>query len=204
MTNPDILREIWICQEPPTVENPEDVMNFVVGKSRSFHRMIQIRNAVECIAAAIVFVLFVWLAASTADTFTRSGSVMIAISAAWIAFYLMRYGVAEGVDTSQDLKGYTRALVESYNHQIRLLKSAKYWYLLPAYIGLLTLSAGPLLHHAQRGGVSWADTAYPAIFTVFFIVIWYLNEVVVVGKLRRMRDHVLSMAERNQFVEEEL
>lgn len=204
MTGVDELREIWMCQIPPSPRNTEGTMTFVHERVRRFDRMIRMRNTVECIAAGIVFIFFVWLATRTHDIFIQTGAIVIAASAAWIVFYLIRHGGgADDVDPSQALMAYTRTLVGSYDRQIRLLKSAKYWYLLPMYIGLMTLSVGPLVEHSRAmGGMNWHGILYPAIVTVVFAAVWWLNEVVVVEKLQRMRKDALAMAQQNELLEE--
>jgi hypothetical protein len=64
------------------------------------------------------------------------------------------------------------ALLERYDRQIRLLKSVKYWYRLPPYVGLLIGSAGVLLNHWRLGMIGWRDFLGPAAYTAFFAFVW--------------------------------
>jgi hypothetical protein len=92
----------------------------------------------------------------------------------------------------QTLEGYQRAMVSKYDHQIRLLRNVKFWYLAPMYVGLLTGSVGLLKERVEKGAPIWLAVVFPLVYTVLFAFVWWLNEVYSVGKLRRMRERVLS------------
>lgn len=204
MTENDELRDLWNCDPSVAGKRGEDIMEAVQLRTQRLERSIRNRNWRECIAAGFVFAFFLWGAVATQDAFVRAGSSIIAASAIWIAFYLLRPArPATQVAADQSLTSYTQSLVASYDHQIRLLKSVKYWYLLPPYIGLLTLTAGQMLAHAKAGNLSWVDAVYPAIYTAFFGFVWWLNEVYAVRGLRRARSKVLAMIEQNEETWEE-
>src|SRR5215813_1167572 len=134
MNGPDELRELWCSQTSSKTTRGENILVFVKRKTNHFDRIIVVRNWMECIAAGVVMAIFGSFAFRADNTLVRAGAVMIAASAAWIIFYLFRYGRGPSkVDPSLDLTGYTKALLNRYDRQIRLLKSAKYWYLLPPY-----------------------------------------------------------------------
>ncbi len=175
-------------------------MTMIQQRTQRFDRTIWIRNLVECIAGGVVFALFVWVVVRNPDTITKTGALIVAASAVWIVFYLVRYGKsAPRVDPAQNLTSYAHALAERYDHQIRLLRSAKYWYLLPMYAGLLTISAGVLSQHAKAGGLNWRDVLDPAFYTAVFAAIWWLNEYVMVRRLLQFRANVLAMTEQEQI-----
>jgi len=194
MNGGDELRDLWSSQPPFGNTKGEEIMALVQRKTKRFERMIMIRNWTECLAAAVVTVAFSVLAILTGDALTRTGAVIVAASAAWIIYYISRHGKANlSVDPSQSLTGYTQALLKQYDHQIKLLRSAKYWYLLPMYIGLLVISAGGLLARTRTVGLSWHDLGGPGFYTAIFAAIWWLNEVNTVKRLRKQRDRLLSM-----------
>jgi hypothetical protein len=204
MTENDELRALWNCSPPATGKRGEDIMQAVQQRTQRLDRAIRNRNWRECIAAGLVFAFFLWGALRTADAFVRAGSLIIMASAIWIAFYFIRFGKARAaVAPDQSLTSYAQSLAANYDHQIRLLKSVKYWYLLPPYLGLLTLTAGQLLARAKAGGLNWGDAVYPAIYTVFFAAVWWLNEVYTVGKLRESRAKILAMTKQNDLTQEE-
>ena len=175
-------------------------MSIVQHRMRRFDRMIAGRNLLECIAAAVVMVFFGWAALHAPNPITRTGFLVIVASAAWIIFYMLRYGRPSiSVDPSQSLTGYTRALVKSYDHQIRLLKSVKYWYLLPMYVGLLITSAGLFLQREKAGNLVWWDLGGPLVYTAVFAAVWWLNEVYSVGRLMDQRAKLLSITGHDEL-----
>ena len=174
------------------------MLEIVEKKMQKFDRTIAIRNRVECIAAAAVVIFFTWTAFHTPNIVMKTGSLVVAGGAAWIIFYMLRYGKAKvTVDPSENLANYAQALVGRYDHQIRLLKSVKYWYLLPMYIGLLIMSLGIAMQTAPAGIPVWVRSIGPAICTIVFGIIWWLNEVPAVRRLRTERAQLLSIT--NQY-----
>jgi hypothetical protein len=112
----------------------------------------------------------------------RSAFLWLAASGLWIAFFLRRRREAEPTP-EQTLLGYRDALLAKFDHQIKLLRTAKYWYILPAWIGLmLTVVAKRSVHPSP------VDFAMAAFYTIFAVVVWYLNEVIGVRRLRAERD----------------
>jgi hypothetical protein len=199
MNEQDDLRDLWTSQPPSVKTKGEDIMALVQKKIRHFDRAIAVRNVLESTAGGAVAVFFGWQGLRAHDAFMRTGSLVVAAGAAWIIYYIFRYGKKSvSADPSQSVPSYTRALVERYDHQIRLLKSVKYWYLLPMYIGLLIISAGLLFERANAGTLGWRDFGGPAVYTVVFAAIWWLNEVSTVARLRRERSKLLSMTAESE------
>ena len=195
MNGEDELRELWCAQPLREQTKAEDLLALVQRRTHSFDRMIAVRNLAESVAGGFVFLFFGWLGWRTQETLMRTGYFVVAAGAAWIIYYLVRYGNTRvSADPSQSLTDYTRALVERYDHQIRLLKMVKYWYLLPIYTGLLITSVALFLEHGWRIP-AWRDFAMPALYTAFFAAVWWLNEVYSVGRLRKQRARLLSMIE---------
>lgn len=176
------------------------MLRVVQTRTNRFDRKMAVRNSIECIAAGVVVAIF-GLSGLRAgeDALARIGSFVIAASMAWIIFYLLRYGRGpRDVDPSLDLRGYAQALVNRYDHQIKLLKSVKYWYLLPPYLGLLLWTLGILRDKARNGEFGWSDSIPPMIYTAVFAAVWWLNEVYSVGRLRRERGRLLAMTANSE------
>jgi hypothetical protein len=194
MNGRDELRELWCSQRYAGAARGEELVKLVEKRMRHFDRAILVRNLLECAAAVVVAALITQLAVR-AHGLQRAGFIVIAASAVWIVYYLLRYGRGPAnADPDQDLNAFKRALLERYDRQIRLLKSVKYWYLLPPYIGLLIESAGQLLNDARVGQLPWHDFLLPLFYTAFFAFVWWLNEVHAVARLRTERSRVLSLA----------
>jgi hypothetical protein len=194
MSGRDELRELWCSQPSLKTTGGEDMLVLVQRKTSRFDRMIALRNRMECIAAGTVVAMFGFFAFRAHNTLVRTGCLVIAASAAWIIFYILRYGKGpSSVDPSLDLLGYTRALTNRYDYQIKLLKSVKYWYLLPPYLGLLLGTAGVFQEWAKAGILRWTDFISPAIYTAVYAAVWWLNEVYSVGRLRKERAKLVSI-----------
>ena len=203
MNSKDELRELWCAQSARGDTRGEDLLALVQKRIQHFDRLIAVRNLVESVAGGLVFLIFGWLGWRTQDTLMRAGFLVIAAGGAWIIYYLIRYGnTLASADPSQSVADYTRALVERYDHQISLLRTAKYWYLLPLYAGLLVTSVALFL---EQGGRTPAlgDFEMPGLYTAAFAAVWWLNEVYSVNRLRKQRARLLSMVEDSELTRSE-
>jgi hypothetical protein len=200
MNGEDELRKLW-CGQPLRAEaTGEELLALVQKRMWHFDRMIAVRNTVESIAAGLVAASFGWLGLRAHDPLMKVGFFIVAAGAAWIIYYLVRYGnISVSADPSQSLADYRHALAERYDHQIRLLKTAKYWYLLPIYVGLLITSVALFLQQGWRTA-GWWDFEMPALYTIAFAAVWWLNEVYSVGRLRRERARLLSLTEESELI----
>jgi len=193
MSEKDELERLWSSQTagPPT--KGEDMLNIAIRKADQFDRMIRRRNVVECIAAAFVAVFFAIMAVRAPNALARAGNAVVAASGLWIIYYFARHGrEARDPAPDQTLAGFQRALLGKYEHQIRLLKSVKYWYLLPPYAGLLLMSAGLILQNRHVARLGWADFILPVTYTAVYAGVWWFNEVAGVGWLMRQRARLLE------------
>jgi len=195
MNGQDEFRELWCSQPTLKTVGGKDMLEFVQKRTSHFDRIMALRNWMECIAAGVVVVIFGFSAHRAGDALVRAGCLVVAASAAWIIFFMLRYGRGpRRVDLSLDLSGYTKALADRYDYQIKFLKSVKYWYLLPPYLGLVLGTLGTL--RERTGPLSWSDLIWPAIYTAFFAAVWWLNEVYSVGRLQEERAKLLSMSSK--------
>lgn len=183
MTEQDELRALWQSQAPDKKYERAEIMNMIQTRAQRFDRRVRNRNLRECIASGVVAPVFFWFAWHAANRTEAAGELLVAASSLWVIFYLLRYGRSQrGPDASQNLTTYGRALVERFDQQIRLLSSVKYWYLLPFYVGLMVMSAGGRHLNAR----------IVLLYTAVFLVLWYLNEVVSVRKLRQCRARTVA------------
>jgi hypothetical protein len=91
----------------------------------------------------------------------------------------------------QSIAAYYRALSESYEVQLKLLKTVKFWYLLPLWIGLLALALA-----RYRIDRDLPATLFSlGIPTVFCGLVWWLNEVPGVRYLRRRQAELAGLIE---------
>jgi hypothetical protein len=193
MNRPDELEQLWKTQPADTAIRGEEMREIIAGKMRAFDRRIEWRNKRETLAALAVAAFFAYAGWMQHNAIERAGCAIIVAGAVYIIYYIRRYGrEAPDPNPDQTLEGYQRAMVSKYDHQIRLLKNVKYWYLAPLYIGLLTFSAGMLWELSEKGALTWVAVTGPIIYTVVFAAIWWLNEVSGVGKLKKARAALMA------------
>ncbi|HLY19319.1 MAG TPA: hypothetical protein VKR61_18965 [Bryobacteraceae bacterium] len=157
-----------------------------------FDRTVKVRNWTECGAAVLLAALFTLGAVKSPNDLMRAGNLIVAASGLWIIFYILRFGRSNQVPMpDQTLAGFRQALLRKYEQQIKVLKNVKYWYLLPPYMGLLVLTGGIMqARSAARPG--WPELLSIVLVTVVFAVIWWINEGVALGRLRRERARLLE------------
>jgi len=194
MNTQDELRELWSSQPSAPQTNGEDLMRMVESKMKKFDRKVRNRNLREIIASVVAMAVLGWVTLGSHDVWKITGAVIVEIALVVIIYTLLRYGTAgREIDPSASLSEYGQALMERFDRQIRLLKAAKYWYLLPMYVGLVVMTAGPVLAGERTGTVSAKLMIALAGFTAFFAFVWWLNEVYAVGKLRKGREKLEAM-----------
>ncbi len=190
MNQPDDLEQLWKTQPVEAAMKGEEMRKIILKKTEKFDRMIRWRNIREYAAALFVVPVFLYYTRIMPNNLARLGCIIVVAGALWIVYYLWRHGTGPSDPLpDQSLESYQHALIAKYDHQIRLLRTVKCWYLLPIYVGLLTLSVGQMQQHAAMGAITWIDGVGPVFYTLVFGGIWWLNEVYAVRKLeqRRMR-----------------
>lgn len=105
----------------------------------------------------------------------------------WVVFYLKRYsGLSRTPAPDQSLASYRAELLDRYDRQIRLLKTAKYWYVLPFWLGMMLLEFSRSTHDISFfAGVTF--------MTGILAVVWWLNEGPGVRHLRRKREELAAL-----------
>jgi hypothetical protein len=172
----------------------EEMLTMVIERTRKFDRMILLRNMREVVAAAIVTGIFAWFAWKAPSGLERIGDAITAASGVWIAFYVLRFGAGpKALDPGVNLNAYSALLRENYDRQVRLVRSAKFWYLLPMYAGLAVVSLGLWLRLHGAGQSGRPAVMSMVIITVGFGFVWILNEVYAVRCLEKVKRELKGM-----------
>jgi hypothetical protein len=188
MMTQDELLELWNSQPSVATTTGEELMRKVEERTKKFDRRVRARNVREIIASVIGGVVLGWAMWGTHDPWKITGGAIMEIGLVVIIYVLLRYGQSGAEpDPSGTLNDYTRALMEKYDRQIRLLKTAKYWYLLPMYVGIVIMSVGMVLNSVHAATLGPKVFIWPVVLTAFFGFTWWLNEVYAVGRLERCR-----------------
>jgi hypothetical protein len=191
----DLLNDLWRSQAASSSTSSqqkekegEEMLTMVIERTRKFDRTILLRNVREVVAAFIVTGIFAWFAWRAPSGLEKIGDVIVAASGIWIAFYVTRFGAGpKTLDPGLNLNAYSQLLRQNYDRQVRLVRSAKYWYLLPMYVGLAVLSVGvwQRLHGAGQSGRPAVVSM--VIITAGFGFVWVLNEVWAVRHLEKLK-----------------
>jgi len=193
MNKPDELEQLWQTQPVAAELKGEEMRRIVLQKIEKFDRTIRWRNIREVAASAIAALVFGYLTWKQPNGVARLGSVLIVGAMVWIIYYFWRHGSGPAEpEPDQSAAEFQSALIAKVDHQIRLLRNVKFWYLLPMYVGLLVFSAGGVEEHLRAGGLTWRDLLGPVIYTAFFAFVWWLNEAYAVGKLEGWRKRLES------------
>jgi len=188
MNRPDELELLWQTQPVETDVQGDQMRQIILRKTEKLNRTVRWRNIREVLASAAAGMVFAYLTWKQANGIARLGSALITGTMAWIIYYFWRYGSGPAdPNPDQSAAAFQSALVSKIDHQIRLLRNVKFWYLLPMYVGLLVFSAGGIRDHAVTGTLSWRDAIGPLLYTLFFAFVWWLNEVYAVKKLERWK-----------------
>jgi hypothetical protein len=196
----DRLNDLW-RSEASSSSSPEqkeregeEMLTMVIERTRKFDRTILLRNVRELVAAVIVTGIFAWFAWKAPSGLERIGDAITAASGVWITFYVLRFGAGpKALDPGVNLNAYNALLRENYDRQVRLARSAKYWYLLPMYAGLAVLSLGSWLRLHGAGKSPWAPVVSMVIVTAACGLAWVLNEVYAVRCLEKLKRELKGM-----------
>ena len=188
MNKPDVLEQLWQTQPVETDMKGDQMRQIILRKTEKFERTIWWRNTREVVASAVAGIVFAYLTWKQANGIARLGSAIITGTMVWIIYYFWRYGSGPADPRpDQSAAAFQSALISKIDHQIRLLRNVKLWYLLPMYVGLIIFSAGGVRDHTVTGTLSWRDAIGPVFYTLFFAFVWWLNEVYAVRKLECWR-----------------
>ena len=190
----DELSELWHSETPSLIEKEDEKMlTMVIEKTRNFDRRIVARNMREYMAAFIGLPFAIWGAWAAPSPLVRAGFVILTASALWVVYYIRRFAGPKRLDPGASLNAYSQLLRASYEQQIRLLRTVKYWYLLPLYVGILVISLGRGLQAHAEGKSPRDAVVYMAAVTCLYVLIWILNEVYGVRRLERLKRELSSI-----------
>jgi hypothetical protein len=170
------------------------MLGLVIEKTRAFDRMIAVRNARECLEGVLVAAFFAWAAWNAPSLLERLGMAIVSLTGAWYAYYFPRSGRGpRRLDPGANLTAYRELLREGYEQQIRLVRSVKYWAILPAYVGGLLAKIGTGMRLAAEGKNPWTNVSSLVIATAIFVVVWLLMEFRSVPRLQRLKEGLSAL-----------
>jgi hypothetical protein len=187
----DELDELWASGGRPI--EAERALRAVRGRAERFGRTIRMRDWRETIAAGLVAVFFMWIAFHERDVWARAADVWIALSGVWIAVYLHRRSRApETAARTATIEEHGKALLQSYGRQIALLKTVKYWYLGPMWVGFIGLAVARW--RIDHNTAAWVTAG--VVYTGLFGFLAWLNESWAARKIEAQRAELVEMMGR--------
>ena len=124
---------------------------------------------------------------------------VVAASGLWIAWYVRQFGSGPAnPDRGADLQSYERLLADNYQRQISLLRSVKYWYLLPPYLGFIVVMIGRMIRISAERSPRWFEFMDLVIVTLVFGAVWAANEIYGVRHLRGLQRDLDAVRGREQ------
>jgi hypothetical protein len=189
MTPSDELRELWQSDINQAMDQ-RDLLREVERRIRNFDHASRRRDLVDIGAMLVVIVVYLWLAVGEKTTFERVADLGLAACALWVIFYVRRYAkLSRKPAPEQALGAYRRALLERYDRQIRLWKSAKYWFILPMWLAVLLYDVA----YRVSGGKNIKFAMVLIVVTVGYAFAWWLYEGRGVSRLERKRRELAAL-----------
>jgi hypothetical protein len=188
MTPSDDLSNLWQTL-PGHQGDTAALLREVERRARPFDRVIRRRDWRESAAGLLVAILFGWLAVVAHSPIARLADLWLSVYGLWVIFYLRRHSKTAG-DSAADrtLAEYRAKVLDGYSLQIRLLKTAKYWYVLPLWIGLMLMACG----HFQRTGKLATLLIEGAAFTAMAAILVWVNEGPGVRYIRKQQQEMMA------------
>ncbi|MBL8227205.1 MAG: hypothetical protein JNL98_01955 [Bryobacterales bacterium] len=178
--------------QPPV--NTQALIDSMAERMKQFDRRVFWRNFREYAAGIVLVPVFLKVTLEGKTALEVAAGAFSVLSVLFVMCYLWRTQQQQKpLDPSLDLRDYQAALLARYDRQIALLKSVRYWYVLPLWASAITLVAVKARDPWSRrvGGFAAAMTLLSAG------VVW-LNEVYGVRKLREERDRIATEAKYSE------
>jgi len=185
MPTPDDFSRLW--QSVPA--GPAPALRQIEARARRFDRTIRNRDWRESGAGLLVAAVFLWMSFH-ARGLALASDLWLAACGIWVVFYLRRYSrTSGGVPPEKSLAAYRRAVLERFDRQIRVVRSAKYWYILPFWAGLMLNAAA----FYERTGVTLRFLLLVVFVTALNAALWWVNDVAAVRYLQGKRRELLEL-----------
>ena len=182
------LIQMWQENTYPVSGNTSDISGQLEGLTRKFDRRIFWRNVLEYGAGVVVLVRSVFDMAY-GDRLLFAPLTSFAVALFVMAYIWKQHRVSSPIDPVATANAYRTALLDRLDRQIRLTRSVRYWYVLPAWIFFLTVLASGLL---QGRAFVPLLMEFLSVSALCILVIW-LNERFGLRSLEAEKARVLAI-----------
>lgn len=205
--NDDPVCRLWQSAPEGADNDMQKMLEVIQKKAKSFNRAIYWRDAREITVALPMAMLFFYSGFTTLPRpLISAGFYLAALSCLFIAGWLWRSRrLHSRAAPDQSVAAYGLEVLEGYDRQIALLRTAKYWYVLPLSIsaatifaGVIVQMAGPMARLWQQSPGRWfvaTGLLMASVTTAAAVMgfVWWLNEKYMVPKLIGERDRLAAL-----------
>jgi hypothetical protein len=185
----EALRELWPSSERLSDQEIEALAAAIREKHREIHTATKAETRGGLMAAVLMGIVTVLVSWRARWMWAQIGYALCALGyiTAVVVLWTYRRRERNGPELGMETRGYYDQLIAFHDRQIRFLKTAKYWYVLPVLAGV-----------ALIGWSLWVQTGNKLTSLLVGIVIplatwfgvYYLNDVRRVGDLRAGREQL--------------
>ena len=180
------LRTMWQTNTMDGPIDPSQLAREIAAKVNQLDRKVFRRNLCEYAAGAVLFVCFGF---QVFDPGHRTIAMAGLAAVGFVMIYLWwQHRRTRPVDPSADALTYQSALLKRYDNQIKLLRTVKYWYVLPCYAFTMIVLLRVYSSHSLP-----VNIGFFAISTAFNGFVVWLNEGYGVRKLKAARKEAESL-----------
>lgn len=175
MSEHDPIRDLWAGQQTGKFSMP---IEEVRQKAQAFQKTIRRRNMTEYAAAALVILMFGWMAVIIPEPVVRLGCGLIVVGALYVCWKLNKLARAAGggeIDAAASLADFHRG---ELMRQRAALATVWRWYLLPFVPGMLVFLGGVSFTPANPAPLEAKLAVFlvgAGLCAVLFGAIWWLN-----------------------------
>lgn len=166
---PDHLQSLWQDQPAQGRAMSSDELRH---RSQRLTRIVSRRNLREYVAAAVVAIVFGYMAWKAPLPLMRVAGVVSVAAVIFIVYHLYRHGTARAMPADMGLASCLAFHRGELERQRDLLRGVWKWYLLPLVPGLILVCLATLLAHPEQASRAF----WPAAGSlVLFVLIGELN-----------------------------
>ncbi len=192
MTFEDLQRS-WkadIDRPPPAIDRDALLRELTQRCARSEHltRRRDWREYAAVVAVAVGFAVL-WPRIRT-SWISTIGVIWVAAWLVLVVITLAKSGRVKPLSSDSSTNDFVRQKIEWCDRQIRLLHNVVWWYVLPAFVGILLIAGGKMLPHQRTAFGSYAAV----VFVLCGGIVW-LNRRAARLHFKPLRDDLVRLSE---------
>jgi hypothetical protein len=173
------MQDIW-AETNPGGPDVDEILAYVVKRAEKFDRKIRWRNRREWISGVVGLAVLAGFMSLFESTVEIAFGISMAVLVAGLDVHRWLMGRSEGkVDPSLSRPRYRAAMEEKYGKQIRMVRNAMYWFLIPVLV-----TGGTTAWSQLNGSPGGRDLYYFSMTLVVAALAWWANNIAGVKAIR--------------------